>query len=209
MDGSTRKIDVQELFSYSDDLVQVLRNKKDINGVMQLQEGAKTLRSSCKADFSNAHNLLQEYQKNINACKQKIDEGRTEVIADSELEHLQNQLEEELNKEQLLRGELRTVSDEIGDLECERVSVEEQKKILKEVDKHESRQKTKLSMYASVTNIIPDFGDQTRISGRILLSAVTTEIVERNKKVVEKFEFETAKTPPLEICNSLWKMMEL
>ncbi|XP_077253819.1 kinetochore protein SPC24 homolog [Tasmannia lanceolata] len=200
MDSSTHRIDVQELDSYGDDLVKVLKNTRDINSLMQSLEGTKTLKSSCEADFFKAQNMLQDYQKKIKACNEKIEVARTEVISDVELDHLQNELEEELQNERLLREELRAVSDEIDDLEHQRVSAEERKRILKKVDKHELRQQKKLSMYASVTNIIPDLGNQTTISG---------QIVERNTKVVQKFEFEPTKTPPLEICDSLWKMMDL
>ncbi|THU58019.1 hypothetical protein C4D60_Mb03t09710 [Musa balbisiana] len=53
-----------------------------------------------------------------------------------------------------------------------------------------------LSMCASVTNIIPDFEDWTSISGMV---------IDRNKKKVEKFEFERTESP-LNVCNKLWKM---
>lgn len=120
-------------------------------------------------------------------------------------------------------------------------------------------------MYASVTNIIPDLVDKTRISGRILLilSAFiiviipkkkkieafivvlhnlfilgwlsfdlsmllwlnylflgiifrsipslteNAEIVDRDKKMVEKFDFDPTKTSAVEICSTLWKLMDL
>ncbi|XP_058101135.1 kinetochore protein SPC24 homolog [Magnolia sinica] len=199
-DLGTKTVDVQSLISYSDDLVSVLKNKKDINSLIHSLDGAKKLRSSCKADRSDLQIQIQDYQKKINACKQNIDEAKNEIGTNIELERLQNELEEELKEEQLLREELRIVRDEIDNLEHQRVSVEERKGNLKKVEKDALRQQKKLSMYASVTNIIPDLGDQSRISG---------QIVERDRKIVEKFEFDSAKTPPLEICNSLWKMMDL
>lgn len=35
------------------------------------------------------------------------------------------------------------------------------------------------------------------------------EIVDRDKKMVEKFEFDPTKTSAHEICSSLWKLMDL
>ncbi|KAK1263524.1 hypothetical protein QJS04_geneDACA013572 [Acorus gramineus] len=48
-----------------------------------------------------------DYQMKINLCKQKIDDAKGKSIADTELKHLQNELEEEFQTEKLLRQELR------------------------------------------------------------------------------------------------------
>lgn len=199
MSISSRKMDVEGLLSYGDDLIQVLKNKKDIHALAQLHEHAKKLQSSCNADLSDLQNQLKDYQERINTCKLNIEKAKTEVVADTELGRLQNELEELLQEERSINHELRVISKEIDDLEYERVSVEEQKGILKKVERDELRQQKKLSMYASVTNIIPDLGDKTRISG---------QIVDRDKRVVEKFEYDPKKTFPIEICNSLWKLMD-
>ncbi|RZC70090.1 hypothetical protein C5167_033255 [Papaver somniferum] len=75
------------------------------------------------------------------------------------------------------------VSDKINELEQQRVSLEERERNLKKADKDEFREQKKLSMYASVTNIIPNMDIGTKISGHI---------VEREKRTVETFEFEAA-----------------
>uniref|UniRef100_M1D2S2 Uncharacterized protein n=2 Tax=Solanum tuberosum TaxID=4113 RepID=M1D2S2_SOLTU len=58
----------------------------------------------------------------------------------------------------------------------------------------------KLSLYASVTSIIPDLNDQSKISGHI---------VERDKKVVENFEFDSSNQTAFDTCNNIWKMINL
>ncbi|XXG60842.1 hypothetical protein AAC387_Pa04g2654 [Persea americana] len=182
MSDSSRKMDADRLLSFSDDLIQVLKNRKDINALMRSLDDAKKLRSSADAELSDLHDQLNSYQKRINACKQNIEEAETEVVADAELDRLQYELEE------------------IVDLECQRVSVEERKGTLMKAEKDEMRQQKKLSMYASVTNIIPDLVDKTRISG---------QIVDRDKKMVEKFDFDPTKTSAVEISGTLWKLMDL
>ncbi|KAF9626340.1 hypothetical protein IFM89_032189 [Coptis chinensis] len=105
------RIDIKKLMSYGDDLVEVLKNKKDVNNLMQSLEGAKTLRTSCEADFHETtfdFGAIQfdkcfyavEYQKKINACKQRIHAANTEVLSDKDLDSLENELEEELQKEE-------------------------------------------------------------------------------------------------------------
>ncbi|CAK9319849.1 unnamed protein product [Citrullus colocynthis] len=56
----------------------------------------------------------------------------------------------------------------------------------------------KLSMYASVTDIIPNMDDQSKISGHI---------VDRNKRVVQEFEFDPTKMSSFDICNGIWNMI--
>ncbi|KAI3884958.1 hypothetical protein MKW98_002350, partial [Papaver atlanticum] len=58
------------------------------------------------------------------------------------------------------------VSAKINELEQQRVSLEERELNLKKADKDEFREQKKLSMYASVTNIIPNMDIGTNISGR-------------------------------------------
>jgi len=48
-----------------------------------------------------------DYEKKVDACKQKIEGVRSETAADAELDLLQRELEEELEKERLLKEEFR------------------------------------------------------------------------------------------------------
>lgn len=48
-----------------------------------------------------------DYQNKVDACKQKIEEARSETAADADLDLLQRELEEELEKEHLLKEEFR------------------------------------------------------------------------------------------------------
>ncbi|KAL5740412.1 hypothetical protein ACOSQ2_029592 [Xanthoceras sorbifolium] len=86
--------------------------------------------------------------------------------------------------------------NEINDLELKRISIEERKRALKKSEKDELRAEKTLSMYASVTNIIPDLNEQSKISGYM---------VDRDKKVVEKLEYDPAKMTAFDTCQSIWK----
>ncbi|KAI3994324.1 hypothetical protein MKX01_012581 [Papaver californicum] len=171
MGETATKIGVSDLISYCDDLVRVLQNKKDINNLMQCTDSVKLLQSSCDRDFSELQNFL---------------------VGDKTLVVLVTDI--------LLFSIYTVLSDKINDLEHQRVSIEEREQNLKKVDKDEIREQRKLSMYASVTNIIPNMDTGTKISGHI---------VEREKRTVEMFEFETTNSSSsIEICNNLWNMID-
>jgi len=48
-----------------------------------------------------------DYQTNIDVCKKKTEEAKSETAADAEIDLLQQELEEEIKKEHLLMDELR------------------------------------------------------------------------------------------------------
>lgn len=198
MGDSSKTIDVERLISFSDDLVRVLKDKRDINNITQCLEHSKALRSSCDSDFNELQTSLQDYQTNIDVCKKKTEEAKSETAADAEIDLLQQELEEEIKKEHLLMDELRIISNEINDLEVQRIYVQERRQTLKKLEQDELREQRMLSLYASVTNIIPNLDDESRISGHI---------VDRDKKVVEKFEFDPKKVHSLDVCNGIWKMI--
>ncbi|MCL7030118.1 hypothetical protein MKW94_026391 [Papaver nudicaule] len=176
MGENVATIGVSGLISYCDDLVRVLQNKKDIGNVMQCTDDVKLLQSSCDRDFCEVQNSLAG------------------VPDDLWLETLMV-----LVTDFLLFSIYTIVSDKINDLEQQRVSLEERERNLKKADEDEFREQRMLSMYASVTNIIPNRDVGTKVSGHI---------VKREKRTVELFEFETTNSSSsIEICNNLWKMI--
>jgi len=161
-------------------------------------EQSKALQSQCNADYNDVQRSLQEYHKKIDLCKKKIDAAKSEVVADEEIDLLKKELEEEIQRESFLKEELRVISNDINLLERQRISIEERRQILKKLEQDDTRAQMKLSMYASITNIIPNLNDQSAISGHI---------VDRDKKVVEKFEFDPMNVSDFDTCNNIWKMI--
>ncbi|CAK9150427.1 unnamed protein product [Ilex paraguariensis] len=198
--GDASKIDVHKVISYSNDLVEFLNNQKDVNCLKHCLEQSKALQFQCHAHFNDVQSSIQDCEKKIDMCKQKTDETKSEIAEDAEIELLQKELEEEFQREHLLTEELRVINNEIGELECQRVSVEERRQIWNKLEQDGLRAQMKLSMYASVTNIIPNLDDQSEISGYI---------VEKDRNVVEKFEFDPVKMTAYDTCNSIWKMINM
>lgn len=126
-----------------------------------------------------------------------MDKATAETVTDEKLSALQNEMEEKLQNEQQLRQDLRAISKELDSLDLQRASIEERRGAVKKKEKDMLKAQSMLSMCVSVTNIMPDFEDQDKISGYI---------VDKNRKKIEKFEFEKT-TLPVEICNKLWEMI--
>ncbi|CAN6715497.1 unnamed protein product [Malus baccata var. baccata] len=189
---------ILKLISYSDDLVKVLKDERDINNLAQCLQHREALRSSCDSDFNEVQNSLRDYQIKTDECKQKTEAAKSEVVADEELDRLQREFDVDAEIESLLMEELRVIGSEVSDLERQRIDVQEKKRNLKRREQDEFREQRKLAMYASVTNIIPNLEDQSRDMGYI---------VDGNKKIVQKFEFDPTKTTAFQTCDSVWKMI--
>ncbi|CAL1378650.1 unnamed protein product [Linum trigynum] len=181
---------LDKLMSFSDDLVAVLKKQTSIHSLAQCLDESKALHTFSEAEFDEAHTQLEDYERKIEECKRKTQKAKLEVRDEAEIDLLQKELEAELEKE--------LINNQISDLEQRRGSVDEQIQLRKKLDREESRAQKKLSMYASVTNIIPDLGDRSNISGHI---------VDLDKRMVEKFEFNPAESTPFETCESIWKLI--
>ncbi|PKU73821.1 hypothetical protein MA16_Dca011967 [Dendrobium catenatum] len=196
MGDTNKRVDIEKLFSLANDLIGMLNDGKDGDSLMQSLESAKSLRSFCETNVHETNMSLEDFQKRINGCKERIDKVKGEVMADSKLNELQTELEEKMHIEHLLRQGIRVVGDELDYLEQQRISFEERWQLVKQRENNMRKSLNALSMCASVTKIIPDLTNKTKISG---------SIVDRSKKKVERFEFDPA-MPPFEVCDKLWKM---
>ncbi|KAI3811852.1 hypothetical protein L1987_21584 [Smallanthus sonchifolius] len=143
-----RKVDAEKLISYSDDLVQFLKNEKDINFLKHCVKQSDGLRSRCLSDHAGVQTSLQ------------------------------------------------AITAQIKDLEEQTSFIEERSQFLNKLQQDEMKAMMKLSMHASVTNIIPDLNEQSKISGHI---------VDKEKKGVEKFEFNSQERSDFDTCNAIWK----
>ncbi|KAK8944742.1 hypothetical protein KSP39_PZI008037 [Platanthera zijinensis] len=198
MGDTSERMDIETLFSLANDLTNLLNDGKDGDNLMQCLENAKSLRSFCEINAHENNVSLEECQKRINGFKEKIENVEGEGLTDSEIVDLQTQLEKKMQMEYLLREGLREVSDLLGDLEQQRVSLEKRWQLANHREKDLQKSQDSLSMCASITGIIPDSTDKKKISGFS---------VERGKKKVERFKIDPG-MPPFQVCDALWKMAD-
>ncbi|PPD98983.1 hypothetical protein GOBAR_DD03990 [Gossypium barbadense] len=116
MGESMRMIDVEKLISYSDDVVEVLKDERDINNLTQCFQHFNDLRSHCDADSNEVHRLLREYEEKIEACKKKTEQAKLEAADGAEMEYLQKEYQEELEKELLAAAGRDIVTKDISRL---------------------------------------------------------------------------------------------
>ncbi|CAH8356448.1 unnamed protein product [Eruca vesicaria subsp. sativa] len=199
MGNLSGNFDIVDLMSYGDDLISLLNVKNGFEVVSQSFEDLKTLRLACDEDFNQIQRSIEDCKKKLVACKKKTEEAYSDVsVGDDDIERLQRELDQEMELECKLKDELRVVAEELKDLNAQRTDIDEQRKSIKRKERDELRAEKKLSMYASVTKVIPDVEDPSKISGYM---------VDREKKVIETFQFETSKMTSYETCNSIWSIV--
>ncbi|GJS75158.1 hypothetical protein Tco_0725039 [Tanacetum coccineum] len=62
---SRKKMEIEEIISYSDDLVNLLKNQSDINEFENCIEISNQLRSRCRSDHAQLNTSLQDEPKAI------------------------------------------------------------------------------------------------------------------------------------------------
>ncbi|CDY58656.1 BnaA01g32240D [Brassica napus] len=173
MGNLSESFDIEDLMSYGDDLISLLNAKNGFEVVSQSFEDLKALRFVCDEDLNQTQRSIQDCKKKLVACKKKTEEAS---CGDDDVE----------------------LAEELKDLNAQWMSVDEQRQSVKRKERDDLRAEKMLSMYASVTKVIPEVEDPSKISGYM---------VDREKKVIEKFQFETNKMTVYETCNSIWSII--
>eukprot|EP01018_Ginkgo_biloba_P017193 Gb_07102 [translate_table: standard] len=194
-----QNVDPDDLIALTDELIRFLDTPRDATRLAEAQEEVSRLQSLCEEDWSDVQTLCKVIQEKVLLCEQKVEAAEKEGVADEELEGLRNELEDELQSEQQLKQELRKIEDEMDSLEMQRVRIEGHKEALNKAKAEELRVQNEISLYASVTKIIPDLNEMEKAVGHL---------VDKEKRIVEKFEFDPTKTSEIEICNRLWGLVK-
>ncbi|KAH0944065.1 hypothetical protein HID58_003702 [Brassica napus] len=178
MGNLSESFDIEDLMSYGDDLISLLNAKNGFEVVSQSFEDLKALRFVCDEDFNQTQRSIQDCKMKLVACKKKTEEAYSDVSCGDD--------------------DVELVAEELKDLNAQWMSVDEQRQSVKRKERDDLRAEKMLSMYASVTKVIPEVEDPSKISGYM---------VDREKKVIEKFQFETNKMTAYETCNSIWSII--
>ncbi|CAD6261963.1 unnamed protein product [Miscanthus lutarioriparius] len=101
------RLEVDNVLSFADDLMGVLRCSDDADANAQVTAAARLLRTACRSESDHLELQLKDYQQKLCSCKEKTDKANAETIAADELSVLQNRIEENLQEEKQLREELR------------------------------------------------------------------------------------------------------
>lgn len=159
------RLDTDGVFSFDDeDFLAALFCAAEAEANARPAAAPRMLRSACRSESDHVGKRLRDYQERMCSCKEKIYKAKAETIADNELNLLQNEMEENLQKEKQLRTELRALLDELDNLDHQRASIKQRKDAIKKRKKEVQKAENALSMCVSVTNIIPNLEDQDKIS---------------------------------------------
>ncbi|KAL0374468.1 UNVERIFIED_CONTAM: Kinetochore protein SPC24 [Sesamum radiatum] len=107
MGETSRKMDMEELVTYGNNLIEFLKEDKDAVGLKHFLRQSEALHSQCVKDFNEVQKSIEDYEKKIDSCKQKAAAAESETASDAEIDTLQKELEEGQQVERMFREELR------------------------------------------------------------------------------------------------------
>ncbi|VFQ82439.1 unnamed protein product [Cuscuta campestris] len=106
-DGGVNTFELTTLISWSDDLVRLLKDGEDVGVLEQLSDDSHSLQSQCDTDFEEIQRSIEDCEKKVVECKHKTVEANSEASTDAAIDSLQKELEDKLQRENMLREELR------------------------------------------------------------------------------------------------------
>ncbi|XP_057855327.2 kinetochore protein SPC24 homolog isoform X1 [Cryptomeria japonica] len=196
---AVQSLDIEGILSLADDLCQVLDTATDFSVLAEVQQEISGLKSVVEEDSSEVQTILKDIQGKVLVHERKVEVAEKEAVADEKLQALRTELEKEQQYEHQYMHELRVIEDEMDRLELERSRIESRKEAVNKAKKEEIRAQNELSLYASISRIIPDLSAADKYMGHI---------VDREKQKIEKFEFDRTKMSSVEICNRLWEIVD-
>ncbi|XP_059077260.1 kinetochore protein SPC24 homolog [Cryptomeria japonica] len=196
---AVQSLDLEGILSLADDLSRVLDTARDFSVLAEVQQEISDLKSVVEEDLSEVQTALKGIEGKVLVHEREVESAKKEGVADEKLQSLHTELEREQQYEHQLMQELRVIEDEMDRLELERSRIESHKEAVNKAKKEEIRAQSELSLYASISRIIPDLSAMDKYMGHI---------VDREKQKIEKFEFDRTKMSCVEICNRLWEMAD-
>ncbi|EYU23619.1 hypothetical protein MIMGU_mgv1a016773mg [Erythranthe guttata] len=102
-----RKLDMEELMNYSNNLIQVLKEEKDAFVLNHFLRHTESSQSHWPKHHNQVATSIQDYKRKINACKQEAAVTESDTVADAVLDSLQKVLDEEHQLERKHREDIR------------------------------------------------------------------------------------------------------
>ncbi|GLJ24314.1 hypothetical protein SUGI_0463880 [Cryptomeria japonica] len=169
---AVQSLDLEGILSLADDLSRVLDTARDFSVLAEVQQEISDLKSVVEEDLSEVQTALKGIEGKVLVHEREVESAKKEGII---------------------------IEDEMDRLELERSRIESHKEAVNKAKKEEIRAQSELSLYASISRIIPDLSAMDKYMGHI---------VDREKQKIEKFEFDRTKMSCVEICNRLWEMAD-
>jgi len=150
------------------------------------------MRSWCDA-------YLNDLRATLHKLLQQEEQKRQEVLAaqvngkSEELELTQQMLSELLCQEDEVRLAIRSVIEDLDALSEQERSVKAQ---LAALTTEETRLKNELSLFSTITNIIPDLSEKQKFVGHLLV-----------KDDISKISLDPAEMSPFQISKAVWDML--
>ncbi|CAN8260017.1 unnamed protein product [Cochlearia groenlandica] len=107
MRNLTENFDIEDLMSIGDDLLNLVSVGNGFEVLSQSFNHLKSLSIACDYDFNQIQGSIQDCKKKLDACKKKTEETYSHVSSGDDIEHLQKELDEEMELECKLKDELR------------------------------------------------------------------------------------------------------
>lgn len=186
----------EEVIAIMESLSTMINTDDEFHAIQQLAQNLRSLVHMCQLNQKELQACLQGSRDKVKAKEQAILNAQKLNWKDEALEELKNNLAQARIEEEKARATARSVEEHLDALAEQLQSVEAQKQTLVSLAAEEVRLKNELSLFSTISSIIPDLSQTHVFAGTLL-----------DKEDVKEFTLGYADMSAYQQSKTIWDMM--
>ncbi|XP_073389590.1 kinetochore protein SPC24 homolog [Physcomitrium patens] len=196
MDYEGEMKEAEEVIGVMKSLSSIVNTDEDFNTIQQVVQNLESLVNNCLLQQKQVQSCIQGLREKVKAKEQRILNAQKLNLKDEELEELRNNLAEARIEEEKARATARSMEEHLDGLAEQLQSVEAQKQTLAALASEETQLKNELSLFSTISGIIPDLAKANVFAGTLL-----------DNEDVREFTLDYSDMSPYQQSKTIWDMI--
>lgn len=188
--------EAEEVIGVMESLSTVINTDDEFHAIQQIAQNLRSLVNMCQINQKEVQDCVQGLREKVKAKEQRILNAQKSNLKDEELEALRNNLAQARIEEEKARATARSLEEHLDGLAEQLQSVEAQKQTLVSLAAEEVQLKNELSLFSTISSIIPDLSQTQVFAGTLL-----------DKEDVKEFTLDSSDMSAFQQSKTIWDMI--
>lgn len=196
MDPEVEMKEAEEVIAVVESLSALINTDGEYHAVQQIAQTLRSLVDMCHVNQREIQECVQGLQEKVKAKEERILNAQKSNLKDEELEEVKSNLAQARIEEEKARATARSMEEHLDGLAEQLQSVEAQKQTLMSLAAEEVQLTNELSLFSTISSIIPDLSQTHVFAGTLL-----------DKDDVEEFILDCSKMSAFQQSKTVWDMI--
>ncbi|KAG0629020.1 hypothetical protein M758_1G070900 [Ceratodon purpureus] len=196
MDHERELEESEETIAAMESLSSIITTDEEYVLIQQVAQNLRSLVNLCHVQQKEVKACIQGLREKVKAKEQSVLNAQKSNLKDEELEMLRNNLAEARIEEEKAQATARSLEEHLDGLEEQLQSVEAQKQTLASLASEEIQLKNEMSLFSTISGIIPDLSKKHVFAGTLL-----------DKEDVTKFTIDCSDMSAYQQSKTIWDMI--